>query len=196
MEHFGLDRAVRWLTAKKHSAAQGVANRESNTQTMAKLQRASKRKYPASHSAALKAKWQDPEYRAKMAARDSRREELRQADPAKFSRLGVPNGMRKEEAQQKWDIAEKQAAHIIKTLKAEGLLPETAIATATVPDTENEMAEAVLREMFKLALGPTGTRAKLSALNTILQYTRLKPISVLKLALGDAAGVLDEMAAG
>jgi hypothetical protein len=55
------------------------------------------------------------------------------------------------------------------------------------------MAEAALREMFKIALGPTGTRAKLSALNTILNYTRLRPMSVLRLAMGDAAGVLDEM---
>ena len=39
------------------------------------------------------------------------------------------------------------------------------------------MAEAALREAFKLALGPTGTRAKLSALATILKYTRLPPMS-------------------
>ena len=56
------------------------------------------------------------------------------------------------------------------------------------------MAEAVLREALKLALGPTGTRAKLSALDIILKYTRLPPMSVLKLATGDAVSVLDEMA--
>ena len=43
----------------------------------------------------MKAKWAEPEYRAKMVERDHRREELRKADPERFSRLGVPNGMRK-----------------------------------------------------------------------------------------------------
>ena len=56
------------------------------------------------------------------------------------------------------------------------------------------MAEAALREAFRLALGPTGTRAKLSALDTVMKYTRLKPLSVLKLATGDHASALDEMA--
>jgi hypothetical protein len=164
----------------------------------------------------MKAKWQDPEYRAKMQERDKRREELRLADPEKFSRLGVPNGMRKEEANKLWAVAEKQADKVIKILKAKGELPSvpepgtataaqtvmtatvpptTVAATAAivVPDTDDEMAEAVLREAFKLALGPTGMRPKLAALNIILKYTRLPPASVLKLALADPASALDEM---
>jgi hypothetical protein len=160
----------------------------------------------------MKAHWQNPVYRAKMKERDEKREQMRLADPEKFSRAGVPNGMRKDEAKQKWAIAERQADQIIKTLKAAGVLPETATAAVTekatatvpaktvpatavvaVPATEDEMAEATLREVFKLAIGPTGTRAKLSALDTILKYTRLKPMSVLKLALGDAESALDEM---
>ena len=163
---------------------------------MARLPRG-QRKHPPSHSEAMKAKWLEPGYRAKMAERDNRREQLRKADPGRFSRLGVPNGMRKEEAVKLWNVAEKQADKIIQTLKAEGVLPETAAAaqsTVPVPDTEAGMAEAVLREALKLALGPTGTRAKLSALDIILKYTRLPPMSVLKLATGDAVSVLDEMA--
>ena len=70
----------------------------------------------------MKAKWQDPEYRAKMAERDNRREELRKADPQRFSRTGVPNGMRKDAAQRMWSVAEAQADKIIQTLKAEGVL--------------------------------------------------------------------------
>jgi hypothetical protein len=147
----------------------------------------------------MKAKWQDPEYRAKMAARDKRREEIRKADPDRFSRLGVPNGMRKEEAQKLWAVAEKQADKAVETLKAAGLLPAeataaTTAAAITVPDTEDGMAEVVLKEAFKLALGPTGKRAKLSALDTVLKYTRLKPMGVIKLAMGaDVVSVLDEM---
>src|SRR4051794_12070585 len=121
---------------------------------MARLPRG-KTKHPSSHSAAMKAKWQDPEYRAKMAERDSRREEMRKADPERFSRLGVPNGIRKEEAQRMWSVAETQADKIIQTLKAEGMLPATnSVATAanniTVPDTEDGMAEAALRELSLL----------------------------------------------
>ena len=151
----------------------------------------------------MKAKWAEPEYRAKMVERDHRREQLRKADPERFSRLGVPNGMRKAEAERLWAVAETQADKVIQTLKAEGVLPEAAAATAAAqqsannsvfPDTEAGMAEAALREAFRLALGPTGTRAKLSALDTVMKYTRLKPLSVLKLATGDHASALDEMA--
>jgi hypothetical protein len=163
----------------------------------------------------MKAKWQDPEYRAKMQERDKRREELRLADPEKFSRLGVPNGLRKDEANKLWAIAAEQADKVVKILKAKGELPSvpepakgsrgtvmtatvpptTVAATAAivVPETDDEMAEAVLREMFKVAFGPTGMRPKLQALNTIMKYTRLPPASVLKLAMGDPASALDEM---
>ena len=169
---------------------------------MARLPRG-KTKHPPSHSVAMKAKWQDPEYLAKMAERDSRREELRKADPQRFTRTGIPNGMRKDEAQRLWAVAETQADKSIQTLKAAGVLPETAAASTVaggaqssvaVPDTEAGMAEAAFREAFKLALGPTGTRAKLAALSTIMKYTRLPPMSVLQLATGKAEGVLDELA--
>jgi hypothetical protein len=150
----------------------------------------------------MKAKWHDPEYRAKMSERDSRREELRKADPERFKRTGIPNGMRREEADRLWAIADTQADRAIQTLKGAGVLPETAEATSTaaaqsivpVPDTDEGMAEATLREVFKLALGPTGTRDKLSALAIIMKYTRLKPMEVLQLATGTAEGVLDELA--
>jgi hypothetical protein len=162
----------------------------------------------------MKVKWQDPKYRAQMKKRDKEREELRKADPARFSRLGVPNGMRKDEANRLWAVAAKQADKVIQTLKDAGVLPsvpataatvmtaktatvQTATVSATakivVPETDDEMAEAVLRETFKLALGPTGARIKSQALATILKYTRLPPMSVLKLATGDAASALDEM---
>jgi hypothetical protein len=159
---------------------------------MAKLPR-SKRKNPPSHSEALKAKWLEPTYRAAMSERDRRREELRQAEPWRFSRLGIPNGMKREEAQKRWAVADKQADRSIQTLKDAGMLPETTTA-ATIPDTDEGMAEAVLREAFRLALGPTGIRAKQSALNLILRYTRLPPMGVLKVATGDITGALDEIA--
>jgi hypothetical protein len=119
--------------------------------------------------------------------------------------------MRKEEANRLWAVAEKQADKVIKTLKDAGMLPSVPATAATVmtatvpattvpatarivvPATEAGMAEAALREAFKLALGPTGARIKSQALATILKYTRLPPMGVLKLAMGDAASALDEM---
>ncbi|MGY4231888.1 hypothetical protein ACVIIW_000835 [Bradyrhizobium sp. USDA 4449] len=150
----------------------------------------------------MKVKWQDPEYRAKMAERDSRREDLRKANPDRFKRTGIPNGMRREEADRLWAIADTQADRAIQTLRDASVLPETAEATSAaaaqsnipVPDTEDGMAEAVLREAFRLAFGPTGTRAKLAALAIIMKYTRLPPSAVLQLATGTAEGVLDELA--
>lgn len=165
-----------------------------------------KTKHPPSHAEAMKADWQTPDYRAKMAQRDSRTKELRNADPERFTRWGIPNGMRKEEAQRLWAVAETQADNVIQALKVAGILPETTAASTVaattvanqssivVPDTDEGMAEVALREVFKLTLGPTGTRHKLSALAIIMKYTRLPPVAVLRLATGTAETVLDELA--
>ena len=68
---------------------------ERNTDnTMARLPRG-KTKHAASHSAAMKAKRRDPDYRAKMAALESERAPLLTAYHDRITRTVLPKGRRK-----------------------------------------------------------------------------------------------------
>ena len=112
----------------------------------------------------------DPEHRAKMTAARQRSSRQRRKDPTKFTRLGVPDGMRKADAMQAWDAARAQADDFIGALEAKGL-----VASTPVPDSDEEKAKAALHEAAVLALGPTGTRDKLRALKLLLTYTKELP---------------------
>jgi hypothetical protein len=122
-------------------------------------------------SAALRKLWQDPAYRAKMIAARHRSTEDRRKDPLKYSRLGVPNGMRKAEAMAQWDTAGEIADRIVKALEADGVLPETVI-----PDSDDAVAKACIRELAVIAFGPgNDQRRKLMALYALLKYTKGRP---------------------
>src|SRR5689334_5510845 len=62
------------------------------------------RKIPALSEAQLRL-WADPEHRAKMVEARQHSAAERRKDVAKFTRLGVPDGMRKAEAVKLWDAA-------------------------------------------------------------------------------------------
>jgi hypothetical protein len=128
------------------------------------------RRSPA-QSEALRKLWQDPAYRSKMIAARHRSTGDRRKDPLKYSRLGVPTGMRKAEAMALWDVAGKTADMIIGVLEADGVLPETVI-----PDSDDALAKACLRELAVIAFGPgKDRRTKLMALYALLKYTKGRP---------------------
>jgi hypothetical protein len=128
------------------------------------------RRSPA-QSEALRKLWQDPAYRSKMIAARHRSTEDRRKDPLKYSRLGVPTGMRKAEAMALWHIAGKIADTIIGALEADGVLPE-----AVIPDGDDAVAKACLRELAVIAFGPgKDQRTKLMALYALLKYTKGRP---------------------
>jgi len=128
------------------------------------------RRSPA-QSEALTKLWQDPAYRSKMIASRHRSAEDRRKDPLKYSRLGVPTGMRKAEAMALWDTAGKIADTIIGALEADGVLPE-----GVIPDSDDAVAKACLRELAVIAFGPgKDQRTKLMALHALLKYTKGPP---------------------
>jgi hypothetical protein len=90
--------------------------------------------------------------------------------PQKYTRVGVPDGMRKAEATKAWDAARSLADAFVTTWEASGI-----VAKVTVPDSDEEQAKACLREACVLALGPSDKRTKLSAANTILKFTMARP---------------------
>jgi hypothetical protein len=128
----------------------------------------------------LKARWADPAYREKMAKVHADIAERRKADP-NYTRAGVPDGMRKRTAKRLWAKAEEAADRYIQMLKDEGDLPEV-----SVPGTEEGMAEAALKEAFKLAIVPGDQKIKLAAIRTVLDFTKSKPESKSKVTIDTA----------
>lgn len=123
-------------------------------------------------AARLKALWADPEYRERM---------KKQLDDIRGDRTGVPDGTRKRTITRLKKKAEKAADRFIQMLKDEGDLPEV-----TVPDTEAGMAEAALKEAFMLAVLPGDKKIKISAINTVLNFTKAKPESKSKVTIDTA----------
>jgi hypothetical protein len=154
----------------------------------------------------LKELWATPEFREKMYQRDRARIAAAKRNPAKFSRYGVPDGMRRPEAKLAWAKAGELADRFITVLKRNGELADnpqdggdnTKPHDGTgilIPLSEDGMAEAALREAFVLAVGPSGPAVKAAALNIVLTYTRAKPATQTRLMQGRATDFLDGLVA-
>src|SRR5258708_38061982 len=96
---------------------------------------------------AMKHRWADPAYRARQIAGRQRTALDRARHPDKYSRAGIPNGLRKAEAQALWDRASTLADAAMKRLEDQGALERVA-----VPDTDDDIAKKALHEAFRLAL--------------------------------------------
>jgi hypothetical protein len=136
----------------------------------------------AALSAHMKRRWADPEYRTKtkaqlLATRNTQ------------ARLGVPDGMRKPDADAAWAHAAALADRFIKIMEDKGELPEV-----VVPGSEAEMATEALREAFKISVGPHGVKERIAAINTVLNFTKSKPESKSKLTVNKAEEWLAELA--
>jgi hypothetical protein len=129
-----------------------------------------------------------------MRVRTANTEADRKANPAKFSRAGVPNGMTKATVEPLWARARQLADRFIKIMKDNGELPDVDEDwDVTVPDTDAGKAEAALKEAFVLAVGPSDQKIKIQAINTVLNFTKSKPESRSKLTLNKAEDFLDAL---
>jgi hypothetical protein len=158
-------------------------------------------------SEALRKKWQDPEYRERMRLVHLKNAEGRRTNPEKYTRLGVPDGMRKKDVAPLWEQANKLADRFIQIMKDKGELPdeivevivrdddgnETDRVPVAVPTNDAGKAEVALREAFVLAVGPSTQQIKIQAINTVLNFTKSKPESKSKLTLSKAEDFLDEI---
>jgi hypothetical protein len=126
-----------------------------------------------------------------MKQRDQARIAAAKHNPIRFSRYGIPDGMRRAEAERLWARANELADRFIAILKQTGGTPDkdhTAVATQVV--TDEGMAEAALREAFVFAVGPSSPQVKSQAINLVLRYTKAKPECSAKLRLGAAEDYL------
>jgi hypothetical protein len=148
-----------------------------------------KRKNPNA-ALAMKAMWASPEGRARMDARDASVAEQRKADPQKFSRFNIPNGMTKATVAPLVAKANRQADRFIQKMKDEGVLPEV-----LVPDSDEARSEAALKEACVIALSPGEKQAKMAAIRTVLEWTRAKPASKSSININTSEDWLAEIAA-
>ncbi|MGT2503913.1 hypothetical protein ACVOMS_30100 [Bradyrhizobium guangxiense] len=130
----------------------------------------------------LKELWATPEFRERMKQRDQARIATAKRNRAKFYRYGVPDGMRRAEAERLWAQANELADRFIEVLKEQGRIPDKEHpATATeddtifVPDSDEGKAEVALREAFVLAVGPSNPQVKTRAISTVLAFTKSRP---------------------
>jgi len=117
---------------------------------------------------ALRRKWQDPEFRAAH-LEVLKRNKAKQKEFHLY-RNGVPDGMRKAEADVLWAKAEEQAKKFIKIMEDAGELD-----AIVVPGSEAEMAKNVLAEAYKIAVGPGDKKVKVTAQRMILTSPRRSP---------------------
>src|ERR1700758_5216019 len=85
-------------------------------------------------SARLKELWATPEFREKMMRRDHARIAAAKQNPSRFSRYGVPDGMRRAEAEPLWARARELADEFIAALKQSGEMPDKEPATIASED--------------------------------------------------------------
>lgn len=165
----------------------------------------SKRKKPG-FSSTLKRLWATPEFREKMKQRDEARIAAAKQNPEKYWRRGVPDGMRKAEADAQWAEANQLADRFIQIMKDQGELPDEEIVEVTtvddegntekmsvaVPVSDTGKAERALREAFVLAVGPSTQQVKAQAIRIVLDFTKSKPESKAKISVNPMA-FLDDL---
>jgi hypothetical protein len=122
--------------------------------------------------------WADPDHRARMKEARQRSVAVRRTDPTKYTRLGVPDGMRRAEAQKLWDAARAQAGEYVAALETKGIVP-----ISPVPESDEEKAKAAIHEVAVLALGPSNQRDKIRALRLLLAYTKELPTILRKTSI-------------
>lgn len=145
------------------------------------------RKSPGA-SAKLKAKWQDPEWRAMMMEKRKAAGAIKKQ--TRSFRQGVPDGMRKAEADRLWAKASRQADRFIKIMEDAGELPEVVL-----PGSEEEMGKEALREACRFALSPlTDMKNKAAYIRMVLDFTKAKPESKSKITLDKSEEWLAEVA--
>src|SRR5205085_12144923 len=100
-------------------------------------------------------------------------------NPTKFSRYGVPDGMRRAEATLAWTQANELADRFIEALKQKGQISDESYmvignsgSNLLIPTTDDGLAEVALREDFVLAVGPSTPQVKTQAIHSLRTDTK------------------------
>jgi exonuclease VII small subunit len=138
-------------------------------------------------SSILKALWADPEWRAKTEEKNriAQRKKVERAKITgkRWTRYGVPDGMRKEQAQKLWKKANKSAQKTMTELKESGALEDL-----------DPRSEEALEAAIAVMRSPSNQKTKLDAARLVLDFTKSKPVSKKELTLNKAEQWLKQIA--
>jgi hypothetical protein len=122
----------------------------------------------------MKELWADPAWREALLKK--RADKLAsQGGKYKRTRFGVPDGMRKEEAERLWDISRKKAKETMSELEESGALVDT-------DDAAKEALEAALGVMRS----PMKQETCLAAARLVLDFCKAKPAQKTDLTITKA----------
>lgn len=164
-----------------------------------------------SYTRSQAAKKRSAEWREQNVARLHEYSKLQSVNPAKYSRLGVPDGMRRAEAEAAWAAARDQAEKVFRHMVEQGIVADltpddferVVVKTADgaqhevlVPKTDDAKGAIALKEAMVIALSPmTNQQHKLAALKTVLEWTKAKPASTSNVKVTSAEDWLAQVTA-
>jgi hypothetical protein len=127
--------------------------------------------------AALKACWADPVWKANHLAKMKALAEQRAAEgnPINKSRFGVPDGMRRKQAERIWKKARKRAKEDMEALKKSGVITSA-----------DEKAEEALTTALELMRSPMKNETRIAAARLVLDFTKAKPASKSEVTVNKA----------
>lgn len=162
-------------------------------------------------SAHFKALWADPVWREKTLAAHRVANARRKLEPHKNYRRGVPDGMRKAEADALWAKARARAEELHQIMVVNGeavpIVTETVdveihddagnvvnTVPVQVPVSDEAKGSAALREAFVMLMCPVGRHQdRLAAARTVLEYTKPKPATKQDIRLNNAEAWLEQV---
>jgi hypothetical protein len=106
-----------------------------------------------------------------------------------LGRTSIPDGMRRPEAEKMWAECSRKADWIMCELEKAGVLP------AFGEEPEEQMAKKALHEAFSIAMAPVELKMRLTAIRTVLEWTKAKPATKTDLRLNSAEAWLAEVVA-
>lgn len=127
--------------------------------------------------------WADPEWRAQMTKKRQEQAKRRKAEGS-VGRYGVPDGMRKAQADQLNQAASESAKETMSELKQTGVL-----------DGLDPRSEQALETAVKIMRAPGDKKVKLAAARLVLDFTKSKPASKSDITVNKAEEWLAAVAA-
>jgi hypothetical protein len=121
----------------------------------------------------LKRKWQ-----SNAEFRERQTKLLKELPRNRRTRVGVPDGMTRKQAEPLWEQARQDAEAALKHLEKEGRIDFDNTS-------EGEMARLCLLEALVIGLSPMNNEIKNRAIRIVLDYTKPKPIATTELEVNN-----------
>lgn len=130
-------------------------------------------------------RYQDPEYRAWRSSliREALARNKENGGPSN-SRLGIPDGMRREEAEELWAEARTRAERDVAAMKTFGLMDDDA------------QAEEAMTAIVTLMRSPMSQKLQMKAAGQVLEWTMPKPKAGVKVSVDLAEKWLESLSVG